>query len=157
MKWANANEGFNYTGVQAAADDYPTSPSPNGKVGNCVKLTTKSTGELGERLKMYIAAGNLFTGSFKIVIPEVVKATKFGVPFNHIPVSLKGYYKYKAGETFTVAGKPVSGRKDMCDIYGVFYETDANLNSLDGTNIFTDPHIISVARKIGRASCRERV
>ena len=146
LKWANANEGFNYTGVQAAADDYPTSPSPNGKVGNCVKLTTKSTGELGERLKMYIAAGNLFTGSFKIVIPEVVKATKFGVPFNHVPVSLKGYYKYKAGETFTVAGKPVSGRKDMCDIYGVFYETDANLNSLDGTNIFTDPHIISVAR-----------
>ena len=26
LKWANANEGFNYTGVQAAADDYPTSP-----------------------------------------------------------------------------------------------------------------------------------
>ena len=68
--WANANEGFNYTGVQAAADDYPTSPSPNGKVGNCVKLTTKSTGELGERLKMYIAAGNLFTGSFLKVVKD---------------------------------------------------------------------------------------
>lgn len=146
LKWANANEGFNYTGVQAAADDYPTSPSPNGKVGNCVKLTTKSTGDLGAKLEMYIASGNLFTGSFKIVIPEVVKATKFGVPFNHVPISLKGYYKYKAGDIFTVSGKPVSGRKDMCDIYGVFYETDANLNSLDGTNIFTDPHIISVAR-----------
>ena len=76
----------------------------------------------------------------------MVKATKFGVPFNHVPVSLKGYYKYKSGDTFTVSGKPVSGRKDMCDIYGVFYETDANLNTLDGTNIFTDPHIISVAR-----------
>lgn len=80
LKWANANEGFNYTGVQAAADDYPTSPSPNGKVGNCVKLTTKSTGELGERLKMYIAAGNLFTGSFKIVIPEVVKQLSLEFP-----------------------------------------------------------------------------
>ena len=90
LKWANANEGFNYTGVLAAADDYPTSPSPNGKVGSCVKLTTKSTGDLGAKLEMYIASGNLFTGSFKIVIPEVVKATKFGVPFNHEPVSLKG-------------------------------------------------------------------
>lgn len=146
LNWTNANEGFDYTGVKAEPNDYPTSPAPNGVKGNCVKLTTKSTGDLGAKLKMYIATGNLFTGSFKIVIPEVVKATKFGVPFTHIPTSLKGYYKYKAGTEFTVDGKPVSDRKDICDIYGVFYETDDYVKTLDGTNIFTSPKIISIAR-----------
>lgn len=146
LNWTNANEGFNYTGVEAAPEDYPTSPAPDGFKGNCVKLTTKSTGDLGERLKMYIAAGNLFTGSFKIVIPEVVKATKFGVPFTYVPTALKGYYKYKAGTEFTVGGKPVEGRKDICDIYGVFYETNEYVNTLDGTNIFTSPNIVSIAR-----------
>ena len=106
------------------------------------------TGFFGQIAGMPIAAGNLFIGSFDVsnAMSNPLKATKFGLPFRHVPTYLAGYYKYKAGETFTVAGKPVSGRKDMCDIYGVFYETDANLNSLDGTNIFTDPHIISVAR-----------
>lgn len=151
MDWANANEGFNYTGVKAEPEEYPTAPAPNGVKGNCVKLTTKSTGSLGAMLKMYIAAGNLFTGSFKIVIPEVVKATKFGVPFTRIPTSLKGYYKYKAGAEFTVSGTPDPSRKDICDIYGVFYETDNNVKSLDGTNILTSPNIISIAR-IGNAA-----
>lgn len=146
LNWTNANEGYDYTGVKTAADDFPTSPAPNGVIGNCVKLTTKSTGDLGKQLQMYIAAGNLFTGSFKIVIPEVVKATKFGVPFTHVPTALKGYYKYKSGAQFTVGGEVVPGKKDICDIYGVFYETDDYVNTLDGTNIFTSPNIISVAR-----------
>ena len=146
MDWTNANAGFNYTGVNAAPEDYPTSPASNGVKGNCVKLTTKSTGFWGATLKMYIAAGNLFTGSFQIVIPEVVKATKFGIPFTHIPTALKGYYKYKAGAEFSVGGQVVSGRKDICDIYGVFYETDDKVETLDGTNIFTSPNIVSIAR-----------
>ena len=146
LDWTNANEGFNYTGVKAAPEDYPTSPSADGYIGNCVKLTTKNTGSLGAMLKMYLAAGNLFIGNFSIVIPEVVKATKFGVPFTHIPTSIKGYYKYKAGTTFEVGGKPVTGRKDIFDIYGVFYETDDEVKTLDGTNIFTSPNVISIAR-----------
>lgn len=147
LNWANANEGFNYTGVKAEANDYPTSPAPNGVQGNCVKLITKSTGALGAQLGMHIAAGNLFTGSFTLEdIAHAVKNTKFGVPFTHIPTAFKGYYKYKAGDVFTVKGVPTSGRKDMCDIYAVFYETDENVKTLDGTNIFTSPNIISIAR-----------
>lgn len=147
LNWANANEGFNYTGVQAAPEDYPTSPASNGVKDNCVKLTTKDTGALGAQLKMHIAAGNLFTGSFSLEdIAHAVKNTKFGVPFTHIPTSFKGYYKYKAGDIFTVKGEQVSERKDMCDIYAVFYETDENVKILDGTNIFTSPNIISIAR-----------
>ena len=144
--WANANSGFNYTGVQAAADDYPTSPAPNGVKGNCIKLTTKSTGSLGALLGMYLASGNLFIGQFTITLPNVVKATKFGAPFKHVPTAVTGYYKYKAGSTFTVDGKVVTGRTDICDIYGIFYETDDEVKLLDGTNACTSDHLISVAR-----------
>ncbi len=146
LNWANANEGFNYTGVKAEPTNYPTSPSPNGVKGDCVKLTTKDTGSLGAMLKMYIASGNLFMGSFTLDIGNVLRATKFGVPFTHIPTSFKGYYKYKSGDVFSVQGSPVEGRKDICDIYAVFYETDQNVKTLDGTNVFTSPNLISVAR-----------
>ena len=35
-----------------------------------------------------------------------LKATKFGLPFRHVPTYLAGYYKYKAGDQFTEGGKP---------------------------------------------------
>lgn len=148
--WANANSGFDYTGVKADPTDYPTSPATDGVAGNCVKLTTKGTGSLGALLKMYLAAGNLFIGQFTITLPEVVKATKFGTPFKHVPTALTGYYKYKAGSKFTVDGKEVTGRTDICDIYGIFYEVDTDAEGktvlLDGTNAFTSDRLISVAR-----------
>ncbi len=147
MDWTNANAGFEYTGVKAAPEDYPTAPADGGYGGGkCIKLTTKSTGSLGALLKMYLAAGNLFMGSFKISLPHVVKATKFGIPFKHVPHKITGYYKYKAGPVFTQGGKEVPGKKDIFDIYGIFYETDEQVTTLDGTNQFTSPNLISVAR-----------
>lgn len=95
---------------------------------------------------MYIASGNLFIGTFTLDIGNVLRATKFGAPFTHIPTSIQGYYKYKAGDIFTVKGEPDTSRRDICDIYAVFYETDDNVNSLDGTNVFDSPNLISVAR-----------
>ncbi|EJW97543.1 lipoprotein [gut metagenome] len=147
MDWTNANAGFNYTGVKAAPEDYPTAPAQGGvNGGHCIKLTTKNTGALGAMLKMYLAAGNLFMGSFEISIPHVVKATKFGIPFKHVPKKVSGYYKYKSGPVFTKDGKEVPGKKDIFDIYGIFYETDDNVKTLDGTNQFTSPNLISIAR-----------
>jgi len=42
----------------------------------------------------------------------------------------------------------VPNRKDICDIYAVFYETDDKTKSLDGTNILAEDNtnIISIAR-----------
>jgi hypothetical protein len=37
LNWANANEGFNYTGVQAKPEEYPTSPAPDGVQDNCLQ------------------------------------------------------------------------------------------------------------------------
>lgn len=151
FSWASGNEGFAFTGVKATPAEYPTTLDTKGYVGNCLKLQTKNTGSLGESVGMPLAAGNLFLGSFSINLADVLSATSFGVPFMHIPTTLKGYYKYKAGEKFYKLNADkkleyVPNKKDMCDIYAVFYETDENLEILNGHNILTDPHIISIAR-----------
>ena len=43
-------------------------------------------------------------------------------------------------------GEEVKGKKDQCDIYAIFYETDENVKYLDGFNGLTSPNLISVAR-----------
>lgn len=156
MTWASGNEGFAFTGVEATPVEYPTTVDAMGKNDNCLKLQTRSTGKLGESVGMPLAAGNLFMGSFKINLADVLSATKFGVQFTHKPTFLRGWYKFKAGETFYELDqstsppslKPVTGKKDMCDIYGVFYKTDANLETLTGHNVLDmdNPNIISLAR-----------
>lgn len=148
LKWASGNPGFDLTGMGSTPSDYPTVQVDNGKVGKAIKLETRNTGSFGAVANMHIAAGNLFVGTFDVAnaLKKPLEATKFGFPFYHKPLSLKGYYKYKVGSTFTVKGKPVSDRKDKCDIYAVFYETDNNLKMLNGSNSLNHPNIISIAR-----------
>lgn len=150
LKWASGNPGFDLTGMGATPNDYPTVQVDNGKNGKAVKLETRNTGSFGAAANMHIAAGNLFVGTFDVTsaLKEPRKATRFGFPFYHKPLSLKGYYKFKAGSEFTVKGKPTNGRKDKCDIYAVFYETDSSLKMLDGDNSLdlTLANIVSIAR-----------
>lgn len=153
FSWASGNEGFAYTGVQATKATFPTTQDENGYVGKCLKLQTKSTGRLGESIGMPLAAGNLFLGSFSINLKDVLSATKFGVPFTHIPTSMKGWYKYKSGDKFFKLNsekklEEVPGRKDQCDFYAVFYETPASQELLNGHTILdeSNPNIISIAR-----------
>ena len=148
MEWASGNAGYAMTGVPKTADDYPTFQIANGKTGKCLSLVTRSTGFFGGLMGMPIAAGNLFIGSFDVgnAMSNPLKATKFGLPFRHIPTYLAGYYKYKAGDQFTEGGKPVSGKRDICDIYAIMYETSESVPTLDGTNAFTSPNLVSIAR-----------
>lgn len=60
---------------------------------------------------MPIAAGNLFLGSFEVKPTDILRSTKFGTPFSNIPTSITGYYKYKAGKSFQIDGKPVDNKK----------------------------------------------
>ncbi len=152
LELASGNPGFELTKMAKAPDGYPT-VQVNGGVdgGKCVKLETKDTGSFGSMVKMYIAAGNLFIGSFEVgqaLSGNAMKATHFGFPFFYYPLRLEGWYKYKAGPTFSSKGKPVEGRKDECDIYGVLYETDDNVQFLDGSTSLNSPNIIALARNI---------
>ena len=148
MDWASGNPGFALTDVNAPRDTFPTLSSDKGYEDNCVRLVTRSTGDFGSRLGMPIAAGNLFMGTFDILsaVTNALKATKFGMPFEYVPTYLTGYYKYKAGPDFSESGKIVPGKKDMFDIYAIFYETTDDVKMLDGTNKFSHPNLISVAR-----------
>lgn len=152
LELASGNPGFELTKMAKAPDGYPT-VQVNGGVdgGKCVKLETKDTGSFGSMVKMYIAAGNLFIGSFEVgqaLSDNAMKATHFGFPFFYYPLRLEGWYKYKAGPTFSSKGKPVEGRKDECDIYGVLYETDDNVQFLDGSTSLNSPNIVALARNI---------
>ena len=152
LELASGNPGFELTKMAKAPDGYPT-VQVNGGVdgGKCVKLETKDTGSFGSMVKMYIAAGNLFIGSFEVgqaLSGNAMKATHFGFPFFYYPLRLEGWYKYKAGPTFSSKGKPVEGRKDECDIYGVLYETDDNVQFLDGSTSLDSPNIVALARNI---------
>lgn len=147
--WASGNSGFAIVGGNKTADEYPTTPYDFGKSGKCLKLETRSTGDLGAMVNMRIAAGNLFIGEFYALeaMQNALKATHFGLPFDFTPVSLTGYYKYKRGEVFTEKDGSVNPDvKDNFDIYSILYETDDNVKYLDGTNFLTSPNLIAIAR-----------
>lgn len=150
LELASGNPGFELTKMAKKPEDYPT-VQVNGGVdgGKCVKLETKDTGSFGSMVKMYIAAGNLFVGSFEVgqALNDPMKATRFGFPFFYYPLELKGWYKYKAGPKFSSKGEEVE-RKDKCDIYGVLYETDDKVQFLDGSTSLTSPNIVALARNL---------
>ena len=147
MEWASGNVGFAMTGVAKTPDDYPTTQSDDGYIGKCARLITRSTGSFGELAGMPIAAGNLYIGTFNtgLALSNIQKATEFGLPFYNVPLSISGYYKYKAGDVYYDVNQPVPGKKDQCQIYAVFYETDSETRMLDGVNVHTHPNIISMA------------
>lgn len=145
--WASGNAGFALTNNQLGIADFPTMQDDQGYQGKCAKLVTRSTGDFGSMFGMPIAAGNLFIGTFDILnaIPDARKATRLGRPFEHVPTYISGYYKYKAGDVYMKNGEEVKGKKDQCDIYAIFYETDDQVKYLDGFNGLTSPNLISVA------------
>lgn len=143
MDWGSGNAGFLIVNQDAKAEEYPTSQADGGVVGKCAKLQTVSTGSFGKMMNAPIAAGNLFTGSFQIDITNPAKSTRFGLPFRKMPTRLAGYYKYKAGETYTDKfSKVVEGKHDDFAIYAVLYEVTPQVPYLDGTNSLSNENIV---------------
>ena len=104
----------------------------------------------GAMVKMYIAAGNLFIGSFDLAnaLKDPLRATKFGIQYYKRPVSLKGYFKFKAGDVYTDKGAVQKDKKDRFDIYAIMYEANENSFMLDGSNSLdlTSDKLVSIAR-----------
>jgi hypothetical protein len=154
--WETANEGYNILAGTLVGEDeelvpsfYPTSQVTDGYLGQAAKLITKDTGPLGGMFGSPLAAGNLFVGEFKLTFPTV-NSTRFGIPYNSgtAPISLKGFFKYKAGEKFVANTKPSQLTKDTWDGYAILFEKSPGLdhNFLTGTHGFKDARIVSVAR-----------
>ncbi|WP_455673706.1 PCMD domain-containing protein [Phocaeicola sp.] len=150
MEWSSGNPGFRLTGVAKNAYDYPTMQDANGVIGKCVKLVTRETGFFGNMVGMPIAAGNLFMGNFDVTsaLTDALKSTQFGYPFYHKPTKLTGYYKFAAGEKFMSKGQEVAGKKDIFNIYAMFYEADEEVRTLDGyfkADGYTHPNLVALA------------
>lgn len=149
--WATGNPGFKLAKGSALPDEYPTAPVDDGVSGHAVRLTTRSTGQFGLLVKRPIAAGNLFIGYFDIskALTETLKATNFGLPFAHKPITFSGWYKYKRGDVFTGPdGQTIENRTDAGDIYAVFYrnrDAQGNAVMLYGDDVRTNENIIALA------------
>ncbi|WP_312696884.1 PCMD domain-containing protein [Sphingobacterium mizutaii] len=160
--WASGNSGFALTaGSNPTEKSYPTQATDDAKYVQSGKyaayLETKSTGFLGSLVKKPIAAGNLFIGSmFTKSIIDI--QTRFGLPFNKIPVSMTGYYKYVPGKkVIDMNGKEVNVT-DECDIYAVLFDrvalmqatandkVDAGRTWLNDKDVLTSPQIIALAQ-----------
>ena len=157
LTWASGNPGFALTGAGSGYADYPTYQSGIGYRNKCLALTTRRTGSFGARMNMPIAAGNLFLGRFDVLnaLKDPLTATRFGMPFDYVPTSLRGYYKYRSGVMFYELDaaasdklKPVPDRKDRFNIYAVFYESTDDMKTLDGTNALSEenPNVLAVAQ-----------
>lgn len=148
LQWASGNPGFKLTQMADNRTGYPTQQVADGYRGKGLKLTTCDTGSFGATVKMYIAAGNLFIGSFSAAdaINNPLQATKFGIQYYKVPQTLTGYYKFKAGDVYTDKGVAQPDIKDRFDIYAVLYEADENSFMLDGSNSLESPNIVSLAR-----------
>lgn len=155
--WASGNSGYALTGAGSGADTYPTYQSNIGYRNKCLALTTRRTGDFGAKMNMPIAAGNLFLGTFAVLdaLTNPLKATKFGIPTDAVPSRIQGYYKYKSGDTFYELDesakdklKPIPGKRDIFNIYAVFYESTEDMKTLDGTNALAEdnPNILAVAQ-----------
>ncbi len=148
--WASGNAGYSFSGQGKTPDDFPTTADSAGVKGHCIKLTTRSTGKFGQVMKMPIAAGNIFIGEFQVAnaTRKPLEATRFGMTIAPSkPLSLTGFYKYTAGETFTDKKmQEIADRKDTCSIYSVLYEVDPkNITTLDGSNVLSSDRIVLVA------------
>lgn len=151
LQWCSGNPGYQLTGMGTNPLNYPTVQHKGGANNTmyCVKLETRDNGSFGNMVKMPLAAGNLFIGSFDLAnaMTNAKAATKFGYTFYEEPAMLSGWYKYTPGPVYINKDrKEIKGKTDACDIYAVLYETNEQFQTLDGTNSLTSKHIISMAR-----------
>lgn len=160
LTWASGNAGYAMTGSGSSFTDYPTYQSAEGEgyggSGKCAVMVTRRTGSFGTQVNMPIASGSLFIGTFDAVnaIKSPLTATKFGIQYEHKPAGITGYYKYRSGDEFyeldvTAANKLklIPGRRDMFNIYAVFYESTEAMPTVDGTNALSpeNPNVLATA------------
>ena len=149
--WATGNAGYGLTNGSAGPEAYPSTVLDEGYEGKGVKLVTCSTGPFGQMVKLPLAAGNLFLGTFdmRIALKTPRLATGFGLPFDKKPKSFTGYYKYTPGEKFQNKDESiVEGKVDEASVYAILYrnhDEDGNPVVLNGDNVQTSPLIVAKA------------
>ncbi|MGJ1264560.1 PCMD domain-containing protein [Sphingobacterium spiritivorum] len=163
--WSSGNPGFAISLFgEKKPEMYPTRATDKSRSGkSAALLETKSTGPFGAMFGKPIAAGNLFIGVFDVTmaLASPLKATRFGLPYNNVPKTFEGYYRYTPGkQLINSASKPVEG-EDECTLYAVFYNIDDLMKEtqksyLSGENVWTSKSVVATAKlESGKATAGE--
>lgn len=154
--WSTANQGVALAKF-GKVDEFPTNSTTDAYKGKyAAQLKTQRGGKYFGFL-IPIFSGSLFRGQFgPIVMSDFAKSVKFGQPHpieKGKPLSFRGYYKYKVGDTFyDEKDNIIEGRVDECSIYAVLYKVTKDVigtkkdEFLDGNNILTSDKIVAVAK-----------
>lgn len=169
--WASGNMGYRITGNGKNPDDYPTyktiSQDDTHSGAYAAVLETRYVGKIGQGSPL--AAGNLFIGEFSgkgiNIMQQQMKATRFGMPFDKKPKSLRVWFKYKSGGTINVYNTdpksdgekigeftdPESGSNmDYAAIYVIMFD-NVKAKELYGKNYLDGSTILSSPAEVGRA------
>ncbi|MBQ7819824.1 MAG: PCMD domain-containing protein [Bacteroidales bacterium] len=173
--WASGNLGYRITGKGTNPSDYPTyktlsqDDAHNGAYA--AVLETRYVGAIGQGSPL--AAGNLFIGEFSgkgiNIMKQQMKATRFGIPFNKKPKSLKVWFKYKSGGIISIynesgdiigtrttnndnsGNNQNTGSKDYAAIYAVMFDNVKAKELYNGKNYLDGSTILSSPAEVGRA------
>ena len=157
--WATSNmAGYMLINMNLWDDGpYPVSVEENGYEGKGVLLYTADSKGLWAWIAAIpkVTAASLFMGKFILNVSNTLKSTHFGIPFYSKPTTVKGYYKYTAGETYcttTITGSGMStvvtadtipNMLDSCALTAVLYEVSDYTDemTLDGETLFDQTNI----------------
>ena len=156
---ASSNGGVKMVNGSANPVGYPVMVEEAGYKGKAAKLVTlDARGNALTAKNAPLASGSLFTGKFNFnfmtAITAPLKMTEFGIPYDKIPLSLKGVYKYKGGDNYVDGSdknniKDNLGIQDECAIQAVLYEAvgaDGKDVILTGVDINDSDYRVAVAR-----------
>lgn len=164
--WSSSNAGAQLLKGLSMVDKYSvtqTSDAHWGKSAARIETLDSKGGSLGNTKIPKVTTGSLFFGSFVVDPSNTLNSTKFGIPFDKKPLSLKGYYKYTPGVDYyaceSVATCDVAvfdeTKTDKFAISAVLYTTDAyqqdNSDCLTGVDIFNSDRIVAAASFTGGA------
>ena len=149
--WGSSNLGARLLIAFGMAKEFMVQPTTDSfEGGNAASIKTiEAKGAMAETFGVpKITAGSLFFGEFshELNIENPLANTKFGVEYKDKPLTVKGYYKYKAGANYYVVKEgdivhPVldNSIQDKCAIRAVLYEVEkdskGNIIYLDGSTI----------------------
>ncbi|MDE7374712.1 MAG: PCMD domain-containing protein, partial [Odoribacter sp.] len=135
--WDSGNQGAN-----TVSEKNPTAPDETDKVdlpGNKASAYLETKAIFG-----VMAAGNLYTGSYKETVGTKGARLNFGIPYTLRPTVLKGYYKYQP-KPIDKTKSPydhLMGKTDSCYIYVALFDWN---DTFTVDNSINPPHLIDLS------------
>lgn len=125
--WASGNAGVTTLGTANV------NPLLISGIDNAAVLKTQDMGNLAGLLGQRMAAGSMFTGTFKLDLANPLASAKFGSSFSARPSGFSIEYAYSPGSPYLNKNGEELPKSDSCDIY-VLLE---NRNSQESKRIAT--------------------